>query len=219
MKAPKLRKAEDRRLWLLPTVCLAWNQLVYWGGGWLARDLPHYDLTLPIDRDILFLPWTVVIYLGCYLFWAGNYLLCVPQEKSRACRFFAADLLAKSVCLLFFLLLPTTNLRPEVTGTGLCDRLMALVYRLDAPVNLFPSIHCLVSWLSWIGVRDRQDIPRWYRRFSLGMAAAICLSTLTTKQHVAADVAGGILLAELSYLVTGAWVKRHFPSPVQPVTK
>ena len=34
-------------------------------------------------------------------------------------------------------------------------------------------------------------------------AAAICLSTLTTRQHVAVDVAGGILLAECAYWAAG----------------
>lgn len=34
-------------------------------------------------------------------------------------------------------------------------------------------------------------------------AAAVCLSTMTTRQHVIADVAGGILLAEGCYYVAG----------------
>lgn len=218
MNALKL-PPDGRRIWLLPLISLTWNQLVYCGGGWLSRNLPHYDMTLPVDWATPFLPWTVLIYLGCYLFWALNYVLCARQEKRQAYRFFAADLLSKTVCLLFFLLLPTTNLRPEVTGTGLCDQLIALVYEIDAPVNLFPSIHCLVSWLSWIGVRTQQDIPRWYRLFSLGMAVAVCLSTLTTKQHVVLDVAGGILLAELSYWIAGIWVGKHAASPAYPITK
>lgn len=76
-------------------------------------------------------------------------------------------------------------------------------YRIDAPVNLFPSIHCLVSWLCWAGVRNRKELPRRYRRSAFWMAAAVCVSTLTTKQHVLWDAAGGIALAEFSYWAAG----------------
>ena len=74
---------------------------------------------------------------------------------------------------------------------------MLWVYSVDAADNLFPSIHCLVSWFCYIGIRGREDLPVWYRRFSCVMALLVCASTLTTKQHVLVDVAGGILLAEL----------------------
>ena len=34
------------------------------------------------------------------------------------------------------------------------------------------------------------------------MAVAVCISTLTTYQHVIVDVIGGVLLAELAYHIT-----------------
>ena len=112
-------------------------------------------------------------------------------------------MLAKAVCFLLFLLIPTTNVRPEITGKSVWDALMKLLYSIDAADNLFPSIHCLNSWLCWIGVRKNREIPAAYRYFSLVVAVAVCISTLTTKQHVIADVIGGVLLAELSYLIAG----------------
>ena len=36
------------------------------------------------------------------------------------------------------------------------------------------------------------------------MAVAVCLSTLTIRQHVLMDVVGGILLSELCYWVAGS---------------
>lgn len=80
---------------------------------------------------------------------------------------------------------------------------MRLLYRVDAADNLFPSIHCLVSWLCWIGVRKRKDIPTIYRYISLIASLLVCISTLTTKQHVIVDVIGGIALAECSYMIAG----------------
>lgn len=203
---------------VLLLLTLLWNQLVYSGTRLIAGGWPHYDLTTAADLKIPFLPWTITIYFGCYLFWGINYYLCAAQTNFQNFtntaaltvksvyernRFFCADALAKAICLFFFLVLPTTNVRPEITDTGLWNSLMLFLYQVDAADNLFPSIHCLVSWLCWIGVRKRPDIPTPYRWFSLAAAVAVCISTLTTRQHVLADVFGGIFLAEFCYFLSG----------------
>ena len=77
---------------------------------------------------------------------------------------------------------------------------MRLLYRMDAADNLLPSIHCLTSWFCFLAVRKNEKIPVWYKWVSLLIAVSICISTLTTKQHVLIDVFAGVALAELSYL-------------------
>lgn len=84
-------------------------------------------------------------------------------------------------------------------GGWFWNQVMTLVYSIDAADNLFPSIHCLVSWFCYIGIRGKKEFPAWYRGCSLVMAVLICLSTVLTKQHVLVDVAGGVLLAELCF--------------------
>lgn len=189
------------RLDMALTLFLAFvvNQGVYLAARGITWNWHHYDMTTLLDEKIPFLPWTVSVYFGCYLFWCVNYYLCARQKKEERDRFFCADFWSKGICFFLFLLLPTTNIRPEIWGASVWEKIMCLLYWVDAPDNLFPSIHCLVSWLCWIGVRKRKEIPVAYRWFSLIFAAAVCLSTLTTRQHVTADVFGGILLAEISY--------------------
>lgn len=102
---------------------------------------------------------------------------------------------AKLVCGVIFLLVPTTNVRPQL-GQGFFDFCLGAIYAMDQPTNLFPSIHCLESWICWRGIRNRMDISPIYRDFSGVFAILICISTLLTKQHVIADVFGGILLGE-----------------------
>ena len=192
-----------RRALLLPVLAVLWNQLVYYGGLSAAWNSPHWCMVLGADSLIPFLPWTASIYFGCFLFWAAVYIFLAQGDKTEAYRFFWADLMAKGVCLLFFLLLPTTMPRPDIHGSSFWAYVMRFLYRVDAPYNLFPSIHCLVSWLCFVGVRRRRDVPRplvWGTGLAAGL---ICLSTLTTRQHVMADVAGGIFLAELSYRAAG----------------
>ena len=203
-----MRTDNFRRWYLLPLGALLWNELVFYGGRLLARGLPHTDMTTALDRLIPQLPWTVAIYFGCFLFWALNYCLCARMERRRALAFFGADFLVKAVCLAFFLALPTQMSRPQPDGTGFWDAALRFLYLIDEPNNLFPSIHCAVSWLSWAGLRDRQELPAWYRSLSLLLALAVVFATLTTKQHVLADAAAGIALAEAAWQLALALSRR-----------
>ena len=81
------------------------------------------------------------------------------------------------------------------------DQALRFVYSIDQSANLFPSIHCLVSWFCYIGIRHQKKIPVWYQRFSLVFAILVCISTQVTKQHYIIDVFGGIILSEVCYLI------------------
>lgn len=182
-------------------LALAWNGVIYQGAIWLRRGSQMWDMTSPLEQGIPFQPAWIVVYFGCYLFWVANYILIARRGEEEWFRFLWADLCAELVCGLFFVLMPTTNVRPEIQGAGLAGQLVALLYQIDPPQNLFPSIHCLVSWFCFIGVRSDRRIPLLYRSFSCLFALAVCASTLFIKQHCVPDVLSGVLLAELTYAV------------------
>lgn len=175
--------------------CLLLNSIVYWGGQHIAADFPHWDMTTALDRMIPLVPGWVFVYVGAFPFWAVNYVLMARGQDWY--RIMTAEVLAKLICGVVFLALPTTNVRPALTGDGFGEMLLQLVYEMDAPTNLLPSIHCLESWICFAGLRGRRDIPLWYRGFSGVFAVLVCISTLTTYQHVIVDVIAGVLLAEV----------------------
>ena len=78
---------------------------------------------------------------------------------------------------------------------------MRFVYAADPATNLFPSIHCLVSWMCFIGIRKQKHIPVWYKVFSAVFALLVFASTQFTKQHYIIDVFAGAAIAELSYFI------------------
>jgi len=176
---------------------VTFNLAVYIGTRMVTQNWRHYNIESPLDDRIPFWPPSVLVYLICYLFWIVNYILIARQEKEEVCKFFTADFLSRVVCMVFYLAFPTTNTRPEVEAGGFWNFVMTFLYSVDAADNLFPSIHCLVSWFCYAGIRRRKDIPGWYRGFSAVFAIMVCISTLTTKQHVLLDVAGGVALAEI----------------------
>lgn len=179
--------------------CLVVNFMAYNGTEILTRTRRHYDLTLPIDRVVPIIPGFVAIYLGCYLFWIVNYILIVRQGEEECYRFITADMLSRVVCAVIFLVLPTTNVRPELAGDGLWVVLLRMIYEIDRPTRLFPSFHCMVSWFCYIGIRGRKNVPKAYQIFSCLFALLICVSTQVTKQHYIVDAIGGILVAEGTY--------------------
>lgn len=177
------------------------NMTVYGGARLIAGDWKHYNIESALDGLIPFWPPSVAIYLGCYLFWIVNYILIARQRKEEVYQFFVGDFLSRIVCLACFLAFPTTNTRPMVEADGFWNQAMLFLYRVDAADNLFPSIHCLVSWLCYAGIRGKSYVPAWYRGASCLMAVLVCISTVTTKQHVILDVFGGVLLGEFCFHV------------------
>lgn len=201
-KIDRMNRIISRKGLLLLILALGVNCFAYYGGRLLALDRYQIDMTTSLDRAIPIVPWMILIYLGCYLFWGINYLLSVRFDEKDAIHFVKAHVLGEIVCFLCFVFLPTTMERASIAGNGLMDQIFRLVYTVDEANNLFPSIHCYVSWLCWIGIRRNKKIPAWYRWFSFLFAVAICISTLTVKQHVIADVISGVLLAECAYWMT-----------------
>ena len=177
------------------------NMVIYAGTMVLCADFYHHDFTTAFDRAVPLLPEFTSIYLICYVFWIANYIMIAGIGKEHMYRFLTGDYISRIVCGLFFVFLPTTLVRPEITGNGLWEQILKLVYTVDQSANLFPSIHCLVSWFCYVGIRKQKQIPAWYQRFSLVFAILVCISTQVTKQHYIIDVFGGILLAEICWQI------------------
>lgn len=184
--------------------CFALNMIVYSGTMILCADWKHYDLTTPFDQMVPLIPQWMYIYFGCYLFWIVNYILVARihrDEPDLFYRFVTTDIMSRLICAVFYIGFPTTNVRPEVTGDGFSVWLLSFLYRVDQPTNLFPSIHCLVSWLCFAGIRGSKKIPVWYQATSCIIALLVAASTQFTKQHYIADVVSGIFLAELLFQI------------------
>lgn len=181
---------------------LAVNCLIYWGSGVLTAERDHYDFTMGLDRAVPLIPDFIWIYILAFPFWAVNYILSAQRGKDIFYRFVATDLTVHLACFILFMLIPTTNIRPEIRGSSLSEQLLGLVYLMDGgnnPSNLFPSIHCYVSWLCWRGLKDAKEIPGWYQKFSLIFAILIIVSTQVLKQHYLVDAIAGVALVESAW--------------------
>ena len=114
----------------------------------------------------------------------------------------ATDLTVHLACFILFLLVPTTNVRPELAGSTIAEKMLQFIYNMDggtSPSNLFPSIHCYASWLCYRGLNGAKEIPKWYQNFSLVFAVLVIISTQVLKQHYVVDAVAGIALVEIAW--------------------
>lgn len=177
------------------------NRIIFPLGHLLSWGAPHRDLSLPIDAKIPFLPWMIAVYIGVFAWWVYVSWLIADHDRQKADRFFLAQLLIDFICLLFFVFFPTSIVRPELNGQSIWVVFLKLLYEFDTPDNLFPSIHCALGWLCWIGIRGNKEYSSAIRSVSFVMAVAVCFATIAIRQHVLADVFAGILLSEICWLL------------------
>jgi membrane-associated phospholipid phosphatase len=152
------------------------------------------DVTTPLDAAIPFLGWTVWIYLS------GIALIVMPvfvlgdNGFRGAALSYALTHVGSFAC---FAVMPVSSAHlRESADTGNYFTLTAwairVLYDVDPPYNLFPSLHVSLSTLAcW-------SMAAAHRRWRCVFVTAICLisvSALTTKQHLVLDVMGGLALA------------------------
>lgn len=166
---------------------------------------PRQMVTLKIDQSLPFLPWTFVIYVSCYFLIAiVIILLKTPLEIYSFTRRAFGVLIA---CGLFFLLYPTVYPRPEysIVENGYLKLILHFIATVDKPGNCFPSLHVAMTAVS---VWSMHSVNSFLFKIFIFWGAAICLSTLTTKQHYFVDILGGILIAGLVGFLEWKWFKQ-----------
>lgn len=182
--------------------CCALNSVIYFGTQRLMAGAKHYDLSIPLDEKIPFQQDWIFIYVFCYVTWTIGYIIISRQGREHWFRFALADMMSRLICGAFFIFLPTTIIRPEITEDGVANMLVNLIYTIDPATNLFPSIHCLVSWLCFLGVRNRKNVSKWYKFTVCIYAFLVFVSVVTLKQHVLMDIFAGVIIAEICYYIS-----------------
>jgi fatty acid desaturase/membrane-associated phospholipid phosphatase len=170
------------------TVVLMAGTLVIY--QWLNASLaPRYDLAVPLDGAVPFLPWTWLVYVSFYLLLPLAAWWAPPGEYVKT---LAAVLTANVVCWFGFVLFPAHYPRPSLEGVEpqWLQQALASMWADDLPGNTFPSIHVATSMLVALRLKQVRGGFGWVL-----WAVAIAVSTLTVKQHFVVDVVAGLLLA------------------------
>lgn len=195
---------KNRILGLLPGygwVCLigliACQVLVFCATRIPLQYMDKLDLSIPLDARIPFRPEWITVYVLSFASWLVTFFLLFRQRREHVYRNSAAYLLTLLITFACFMLLPAELQRPEVPSKDFFSWLTRLVYAIDQPNNLCPSLHVVCSYYCWRCLYDTEGVPLWYRRFNFVFLLLVSASILLVKQHLVVDVPAAVLASEV----------------------
>lgn len=185
----------------------------YFGVGLSASASRARDLGTALDAAIPFLPWTVWVYLA--VFPMAFLPLFVVRSRGLYTRTMVAYAAVMALSFIVFATVPVTSsaLRADPASLDPADFsewAVGVLYVLDPPFNLFPSLHLSVAGLA--------AFAAWQARRSYGVVAfaaatAIGVSICTVKQHFVVDGLAGAALAGAAWLLI---LRGHRAEPGEP---
>lgn len=198
-------------------IVLLFNIFVFYGVALLMGNNVHrYDPSISLDSKVPFVPFFLLFYVLAYVQWVGTYIAHSHPSVESCYRLVAADLIAKFLCMLCFIFLPTQMTRPEIADSGFWEQSVNFMYTIDRPISLLPSLHCLVSWICF---RTTMYLPKkraWYITAQGILTLLVLASTVLVKQHTLLDVVTGVLAAEIGLLLSNRCGLWRYVDKLQP---
>lgn len=190
-------------LLLLALVYLAANAIYPMLNKPLATT--HY-LGTALDDWLTFSPVWAVPYVIWYLYLPGVGILLMYRDRKACATALLAMLLGLICSYITFALFQTTVPRPDVPGADLFSELVRQIYKADQPYNAFPSIHVLASSILMLTAAKSPGLGKKAKAVIYIVGVLIIFSTLFIKQHVAADVLGGMVFAWAAYTIVSRYL-------------
>lgn len=176
---------------------------VYFAVLYLGKG--HHVIGTALDEKISFIPAAVIPYVLWYLYVPLPMLYMSFKDEEIFVRQMKTLFTGMVIANIFFLIYPTSiDFRPDtVEGGGILRWLCRLIYAVDRPVNVFPSLHCYEATaiqLSTFG-GDHSRRHRALKAASGVLCILICLSTVFMRQHSVLDLISGCGLAAVIYFI------------------
>jgi membrane-associated phospholipid phosphatase len=162
---------------------------------------PAYPATIIpltfIDNLISFQPIALPIYLSLWVYVVTPAILIIKLDELYA--FTISIALMSIVGLLIFYIWPTAIAVSEIDWA--LHPSISFLKSVDAAGNACPSLHVATAvfsgaWLDYIFRRVKA--PTWLRIINVVWCVGIIYSTIATRQHVALDVLGGLVLGGIA---------------------
>ena len=198
-------------VWICFGAMLSLQMIVFYATRLPLSRMTLHDMSLPLDGRIPLIPQWITVYFLAYLSWAVSAIWILSESKAHGYRFACAYMLALVISGVIFLAYPGTIERPELIGSGFFMDWMRLLYRVDSPTNLCPSLHVLISYFCWRGAMGCRKIPVWYQWFNFVFLILVCFSILFVKQHVLIDIPAAVIVGEAALQAARVWRLERIP--------
>ena len=201
----KIKSLKQKYAVFAPLLVLISDLVAFYGTKLINRGRTYHMLPIPIDDKIPFVESFIIVYVLAFLQWAAAYILISVEDKEKGYRYAVAATIANIICGIIFIAFPTeiTAVRPAASGIGFTGKLTEFIFAADTPAyNLFPSMHCMESWLCIRIAFDSKKAPTALKIINLIFSILVFASVVLLKQHFILDIPAGIFTAELSYFIS-----------------
>ena len=183
-------------------------------GGWIVYFILFFltENLIPIERchvihclmdDMIpFNEYFAIFYCFWYVLLAVSLLYFFLYDIPNFKRLQIYIIITQTVAMLIYILYPSVQLlRPEVMPRdNFFCRVMALIYALDTPTGVCPSLHVAYSMgIATVWCRRKETSKAW-KAFVVFSAVMISISVAFVKQHSVVDILAAIpvgILAEV----------------------
>ena len=168
------------------------------------RDTEIHIIHTVLDDYIPFCEYFVIPYLLWFAFVAVTviYFALSNERKNEFCQLSRALCIGMTIFLIISFVYPNgQNLRPKLDGDGICIQLVKLLYKIDTPTNILPSLHvfnavvCCVALLKNKKIKEKRGVTV----ITVVLTVMIILSTMFLKQHSIVDVVLALLMNVVCY--------------------
>lgn len=175
--------------------------------AWLEKTIVHPEtiIHMKVDDMIPFCELFVIPYFLWFGYVSAVVLYCFFKNKQdyyKTCVFLFTGM---TVFLVISTLWPNGHhLRPYIIPReNVFSSLVAYLYRMDTPTNLWPSIHVYNSIGAHLAVSHSQKLAKnkLIQTGSFVLCISIILSTVLIKQHSMFDVLTAFVMAATMYVI------------------
>lgn len=178
------------------------NTFTFYGSAFILGDIKRLIVKTFIDDYIpLFTPF-ITVYIAAYLQWAICFIAVSRDSKDSCYSFFSGEITGKLISAVIFFILPTYMERAVITGDGVFDKITAFLYLIDKPITLFPSLHCLESYVCARYVSKLKGVKKPIKILNWIFSCFVFASTVLVKQHLFLDIPAGILIGEAGIFIS-----------------
>lgn len=174
---------------------------------WMEQRSVHIHLIrMEIDKKIPFCEYFIIPYVLWYLFVAGTvvYLTVFGDDDKEYRRLIFSLGIGMILFLIISYVYPNgQNLRPKLRGDGIFIDMVRILYKIDTPTNILPSLHVFNSVACGIALlrNEKVNVHKWFCAVIVVLVVLIILSTMFLKQHSMLDVIVALMMNVVCYAV------------------
>lgn len=162
---------------------------------------PKYLIHSKIDDLIPFNSFFLIFYVSWFVAFIGSLVFFMFYDKKdyQDLSFIMMNG-ATLIFILYFIFPNYTNLRFDIEGKTFFDQIIQLLWKIDTPTNVCPSLHVSISTAIMVASYNSKKLKKEHpltRMLVMIWMVLICVSTVFLKQHSIIDVLSGCLITVL----------------------